>query len=127
MGVWLSTDPKDQLFNPYGYSTNPIMTIDPDGQYILGALIGGAVGFAAGGLIGGAMNDKGWSWSAAFSGMMMGASLGSGIENNIIASKWASGTLSANRYTYSATRYLMKTNPGLIDHYASKQTVVSGD
>lgn len=115
MGVWLSTDPKDQLFNPYGYSTNPIMTIDPDGQYILGALIGGA------------MNDKGWSWSGAFSGMMMGASLGSGIENNIIASKWASGTLSANRYTYSATRYLMKTNPGLIDHYASKQTVVSGD
>ena len=98
LGVWLSTDPKDQLFNPYAYSSNPIMTIDPDGQYIIGALIGGAVGFAAGGLIGGAMNDKGWSWSGAFQGMMMGGSLGSGIENGIMTNAFQNGYIPKTGY-----------------------------
>ena len=31
VGVWGSRDPKEQLWNRYGYSTNPVSTIDPDG------------------------------------------------------------------------------------------------
>jgi hypothetical protein len=33
--VWGSTDPAGQFFNPYGYSSHPIISIDPDGSFIL--------------------------------------------------------------------------------------------
>ena len=125
VGVWLAVDAAGQYLNPYGYSTNPVIMVDPDGNYFIGAIIGGAIGFAAGGLIGGAISGEDWSWSGALQGMMMGASLGSGIENNIIASKFAAGTLSGNRYTVSAVHHIMKTNPGLIDYYSSKQSIYS--
>jgi RHS repeat-associated protein len=34
VGVWTSPDPVDQLFNTYGYSTNPINTVDADGRFL---------------------------------------------------------------------------------------------
>lgn len=43
VGMWTSTDPKGQLHNPYAYSSNPISTIDPDGEWIeeaIGAVVG---------------------------------------------------------------------------------------
>jgi len=91
LGVWVSTDPKDQFFNPYGYSTNPINTIDPDGQYVVGAIIGAAVGaYLGGAMSNGSLNPGKWDWSdpgtfmGMFSGALSGASMGSGIENSII-------------------------------------------
>jgi RHS repeat-associated protein len=38
VGLWTSTDPTGQIFNPYGYSANPINTVDPNGEWI-GALL----------------------------------------------------------------------------------------
>ncbi len=115
IGVWMSTDPKDQLFNPYGYSTSPIMTIDPDGQYIAGAIIGGLIGaYAMGALENGSLNPGKWDWDNAgtytsiASGAMMGASLGSGIENGILQSRFDAGKISS---TYGA-KGVIRANGG---------------
>jgi|GEM_PF-3358450 RHS repeat-associated core domain len=85
VGFWLCPDKAAQFWNKYGYTTSPIMYFDPDGNYVLGAIIGGAIGFVAGGFIGGAINDEDWSWAGAFRGMMMGASFGSGFEDALAA------------------------------------------
>ena len=87
LGVWLSTDPAEQFFNPYAYSSNPINTIDPDGQWV-GALIGGL----AGAYIGGAMSNSSfnpgkWDWEnpstyfGIIQGGISGAMLGNDFEN----------------------------------------------
>jgi RHS repeat-associated protein len=34
IGIWTTCDPKEQFFNPYSYSSNPINTVDPDGSFI---------------------------------------------------------------------------------------------
>jgi RHS repeat-associated protein len=39
LGIWMSTDPKDQFWSGYGYTTNPIMFVDPDGSFIIGTLL----------------------------------------------------------------------------------------
>lgn len=33
VGLWISLDPKEQFWSGYAYSSNPISTIDPDGQF----------------------------------------------------------------------------------------------
>jgi RHS repeat-associated core domain len=94
VGFWLCPDKAAQFWNKYGYTTSPIMYFDPDGNYVLGSIIGGAIGFVAGGFIGGAINDEDWSWTGAFRGMMMEASFGSGLEDAIAADyfKFTPGT-----------------------------------
>ena len=32
VGIWISTDPVGQFYNPYSYTTNPIMFVDPNGE-----------------------------------------------------------------------------------------------
>ncbi len=113
VGVWTSTDAAKQFFNSYGYTTSPIIMVDPDGNYVIGALVGGAVGFVAGGFIGGAVdsdNNSAWSWSGAFQGMMIGASLGSGIEDAINASEyWKNGITGMSNYRTNAINHIQKT------------------
>jgi hypothetical protein len=48
IGTWTSTDPKGQFFNPYGYSTNPVMYIDKDGTifFLIPILVSAAVNAA---------------------------------------------------------------------------------
>ncbi len=46
VGIWLSTDPKEQFFNSYAYSSNPVNTIDPNGEFFWG-LIGQMAASAA--------------------------------------------------------------------------------
>jgi hypothetical protein len=66
------------------------MTIDPDGQFIWGAIIGGIIGaYGMGALANGSLNPAKWDWDNAgtwtsmISGATYGARLGSGIENQI--------------------------------------------
>jgi RHS repeat-associated protein len=91
IGVWMSTDPKDQLFNSYGYSTNPLITVDPDGRSIIGAVVLGLIGaYGMGALANGSLNPGQWewddaeTWSSVIGGASIGASLGNSIENGII-------------------------------------------
>jgi RHS repeat-associated protein len=39
LSMWWSTDPKEQFFSPYAYTTNPLLFIDPNGQnFYMGVL-----------------------------------------------------------------------------------------
>lgn len=62
VGVWMSTDPKNQFFNPFAYSTNPINTVDPDGQWAL-ALVAAAQWYISGVMSHGEINPGKWDWS----------------------------------------------------------------
>ena len=42
IGRWTTQDPAMQFTNPYIFcGNNPVQYIDPDGEWILGALLGG--------------------------------------------------------------------------------------
>ncbi len=47
VGVWISVDAAEQFINGYGYPTNPVVLVDPDGNFVLSAAIIGGI-FAAG-------------------------------------------------------------------------------
>ncbi|MBD3343511.1 MAG: hypothetical protein GF401_00440 [Chitinivibrionales bacterium] len=84
VGIWLSTDPQNQFFTPYGYATNPIFYIDENGEsftaFFIAACIGGVIG---GGVSGGVyaatagenFTAKGF-WSAVGLGAVGGAITG---------------------------------------------------
>lgn len=111
MGVWWSTDPKDQDFYVYGYCNgNPIILIDPNGEYWIGAIIGAVVGaYAGGAMANGSFNPGQWDWDNAgtwtgmIGGAVSGASLGSGIENSILRSHFGNLTnMPQTRYGLNA-------------------------
>lgn len=62
VGVWTSMDPKDQLFNSYGYSSNPINTVDPNGEWIQSLLIA-AEWYLGNATSQGSLNPGEWHWS----------------------------------------------------------------
>ena len=77
LGRWFNPDPANQLTNPYIFcGNNPLMYVDPDGQFfwlapLIGALIGAAtytasVAFSEGGF-------SNWSWGSFFQSMGIGA------------------------------------------------------
>ncbi len=46
-GIWLTTDPAGQFYNPYGFGGDPVIYVDPNGEWVnivVGAVIGAAVG-----------------------------------------------------------------------------------
>jgi RHS repeat-associated protein len=47
LGIWLSVDPAEQFANAYGYAGNPVIFVDPDGNWFLIddliAIVGGAI------------------------------------------------------------------------------------
>lgn len=52
IGVWLACDAAGQFYNPYGYATNPILSVDSDGNWswlpvAIGAVTGGICGAIA--------------------------------------------------------------------------------
>jgi len=73
LGIWLSTDPQNQFFTPYGYPTNPVIMIDPDGNlaWYIPMLIGAAMGGTAGGIASSAAGED-W-WKGAIVGGLIGA------------------------------------------------------
>ena len=104
VGVWISTDPKGQFFNPYGYSVNPIIYVDPNGEtfFTVGFLISTAVS-VAGNAVTGAI-QAGAAGKDPVQGALIGAGIGLvssfagraagfGINSNILSSM-ASGAAS---------------------------------
>ena len=88
VGVWISTDPKEQLFNPYAYSPDPLNTIDPDGQWI-GSLLAAATWYITAVISNyGEFNPGKWNWddpglvmSTFFTLFYIGADIGNDIAN----------------------------------------------
>lgn len=79
-GIWTSTDPAGQLFNPYGYANNPILFIDENGESFTAAalIIGMAVGaYLTASSVEGNYNPLEWNWdvntlTAAVGGAVIG-------------------------------------------------------
>lgn len=99
MGVWGSTDPKDQDWNPYSYcGLNPNNRIDPNGEFwnVIGAIVGASAGAYLGGVMSNIgtdhpFNPRNWDWENSgtfmglFSGALSGGMMGYGIGANIDA------------------------------------------
>jgi len=83
MARWLSPDPYGQFTSPYvGMGNNPIMSVDPDGGFNVGAtVVGAVVGFAAGSLVGLAVDSDNW-WKYGLAGAAAGA-LGGAMSGDI--------------------------------------------
>ena len=82
MGVWLSTDPKDQYWSPYSYvGGHPTVLVDPygmNGVWAIGMLVGAAIGGTAGYIA----SDGDWRVTAASAifGGAVGAGVGSAVD-----------------------------------------------
>jgi RHS repeat-associated protein len=103
IGAFCSADSKGQFFNPYGYSSNPILFVDPDGNFfglfassalfdlafttVAGAAIGAGIGALADNNF---KNDWGY-WVAGGAAVGAGAWLGSQHVRNLVGwGKWMS-------------------------------------
>jgi RHS repeat-associated protein len=65
VGAWTSVDPKDQLFNSYGYcAANPINVVDPNGEDfgLVTALAFGAFSYISNVCAYGSWNPGDWNW-----------------------------------------------------------------
>jgi RHS repeat-associated protein len=81
IGVWTSADKAGQFWNTYGYTSNPVLYIDADGNLfgiddlLLAVIIGATAGAYGGHQIGEANHATGWSM---FGYMLGGAIIGGG-------------------------------------------------
>ncbi len=98
LGIWLSVDAEDQFANAYGYANNPLIMVDPDGNFalqaaIVSAIIGSAIGTVQGAI--NAHNQRGnfWDYAREISiwsnvhgaiGFVSGG-LGGGVSSNIMS------------------------------------------
>jgi RHS repeat-associated protein len=90
IGIWITTDPEDQLFNLYGYSSNPLNAVDENGEWI-GAVIGAVIGAYMGGVMsniggdGNPLNPGDWDWEnpGTLLGVIQGAVSGGMLGNSI--------------------------------------------
>ena len=61
LGIYISQDKVGQFFNPYGYSTVPVLYIDEDGNFFwIPILIGAAIGAYSGYQIGEGKEQPVW-------------------------------------------------------------------
>jgi hypothetical protein len=68
LGRWLSVDPKNQFASPYvGMGNNPVMGIDPDGQFVFSALLPGVGIFIDAALWGAVIGGASYTASVAMS------------------------------------------------------------
>lgn len=82
VGRWFNTDPKNQFSSPYlALGNNPVMTVDPDGEF---AFIPILIGAAVGGMLGGIQADMsgGNFWKGFAVGALSGA-VGAGVGNAV--------------------------------------------
>lgn len=73
VGRWFNTDPQSQFSSPYlAMANNPVMVVDPDGEF---AFIPILIGAAVGGMLGGIQADMsgGNFWDGLAKGAIMGA------------------------------------------------------
>ncbi|MCO6500884.1 MAG: hypothetical protein J5I47_10960 [Vicingus serpentipes] len=93
LGRWITTDPASQFYSPYlAMGNNPISSIDPDGEFVVTALIvGAAIGAYIGGTTAnGSFNPLNWNFHSkkTWGFMIAGAVVGglSGGASSAIAS-----------------------------------------
>ncbi|MGF1564747.1 MAG: RHS repeat-associated core domain-containing protein [Flavobacteriales bacterium] len=93
-GRWLVPDPAEQFANPYlAMGNNPVMDVDPDGEFILVAVgIGAAIGAYTGHQIGKANGAEGW----AMAGYMVGGAVIGGLSGAASYSVATAGIAFAN-------------------------------
>jgi len=78
LGLWLTPDPAGQFFNPYAYGGDPVNFVDPDGEFIIEAMIIGAIAGAYFGGVGanGSFNPTKWDYSETWDEIAVGAIIG---------------------------------------------------
>lgn len=106
LGRFLSPDPwiqnpmNSQNFNRFGYAlNNPLKFTDPDGEFIVAAIIGTVVGAWIGGSLanGGNFNPGKWNWSSGKTwGFMLGGAVIGGVAGGAGAAIATSGIPMAN-------------------------------
>ena len=114
LGIWLSVDPAGQFANAYGYASNPVLMVDPDGNYfiiddiiatVVGAIVGGVTaglsgnnvwaGIGIGAAIGESSLYTAGATSAALGGGLAGAAVG-GAVGGVMSSALNTGLLTGS-------------------------------
>ncbi|MDC8005346.1 DUF6443 domain-containing protein [Aureisphaera galaxeae] len=94
IGRWFNTDPQNQFSSPYVYAfNNPIISIDPDGEFawtpiIIGAITGFYIGGITADISGGEFLDG--AWKGAVTGAL-GGGIGQYVSGGSFAASVASG------------------------------------
>jgi RHS repeat-associated protein len=94
LGIWMSPDPARQFFNPYSYGGNPVRYVDPNGEFLLEAIIISALisGYFSGAAANDSYNPMDWDINQTgddiMAGMIIGgvsAGLGAGVAAPVAA------------------------------------------
>jgi hypothetical protein len=134
---WLSVDPKNQFASPYvGMGNNPVMGVDPDGQFVftilaaifapplLPAAIGADIGMWSGGsMANGTANPFKWDYSSGRTwGYMAGGAVVGGLSGGAANAVATSGIPFANTAAIATGSFLNSYGTYL---YTGGQTDVS--
>ncbi|WP_276373029.1 DUF6443 domain-containing protein [Chryseolinea sp. H1M3-3] len=101
LGRWLVNDPKAQFTSPYiGMGNNPVLMVDPDGEFaFVPVIIGAVIGAYSGGTIAnnGEMNPGNWDYQSGKTWKYMGAgAVVGGVSGGLGAEIAASGMAFSN-------------------------------
>jgi hypothetical protein len=136
---WLSVDPKNQFASPYvGMGNNPVMGVDPDGQFVftvlaaifapplLPAAIGADIGMWRGGsMANGTANPFKWDYSSGRTwGYMAGGAVVGGLSGGAANAVATSGIPFANTAAIATGSFLNSFGTHL---YTGGQTDISID
>ncbi|PJI85532.1 RHS repeat-associated protein [Luteimicrobium subarcticum] len=86
LGSFTQFDPAGHEANPYAYASgNPVMLVDPSGQFSIANFVGGAVGGVVGGFVGTALCGTAAVFTAGLAsvGCFIGAAVGGGLGGGI--------------------------------------------
>lgn len=102
VGVWSSPDAERQFWNAYGYTTNPMISVDSDGNWFgIDDAIAAAVGFVVG-YVGHGITNGDWGGRAfAMGGVGAAAGLGALYTGGTSLSAFATGGAIAGGGGYS--------------------------
>lgn len=130
IGRWTTQDPAMQFTNPYIFcGNNPVQYIDPDGEWILGALLGGIFNLTMDLLSGNLNKDSKWyEWAASFG---IGAATGvlGFYASTSLASFGAGGFLNGlgtGFITGFSGGFLSETSRGLFRHQGLATSLRNG-
>ena len=103
---WFAPDPAEQFSNPYlAMGNNPVMYVDPDGEWVFIAAMAIAGGYLGGSVANNTFNPGDWDWNSAntYVGIGIGAAVGgfggAGISAGVKAGTISKTKLVSNLYT----------------------------
>ena len=106
LGRWFAPDPAEQFSNPYlAMGNNPVMYVDPDGEWVFIAAMAIAGGYLGGSVANNTFNPGDWDWNSAstYVGIGIGAAVGgfggAGISAGVKAGTISKTKLVSNLYT----------------------------